>query len=104
MILDPRYKAMENPTILLMHAIGWQGGTVHQVAEYTGLSVPDILSLQKHEPYSGLNSPDGAGWSCIRTCSLEWNRERIFPKYHGNIDFWAGVLQAQFSIEVMGLA
>jgi len=104
MVLDPRYKAMENPTILLMHAIGWQGGTVHQVAEHTGLPVPDILSLHKHEPYSGLNSSACSGWTSVRTCSLEWNQERIFPKYHGNIDFWSGVLQAQFSIEVMGLS
>ena len=104
MILDPRYKAMENPTILLMHAIGWQGGTVHQVAEYTGLSVPDILSLQKHEPYPGLTSPACKGWCAVRTCSLAWNKEKIFPAHHYDIDFWSGVLQAQFSIEVMGLA
>lgn len=32
-------------TELLMRALGWQGGTVHQVAHSTGLSVQQVLDL-----------------------------------------------------------
>ena len=32
-------------TELLMKALGWQGGTVHQVASETGLTVSEILDL-----------------------------------------------------------
>lgn len=43
-------------TLHLMHVLGWQGGTVHQVARETGLTVGEILDLdtitaQHADPY-----------------------------------------------------
>lgn len=44
---------MRTNTELLMNALGWQGGTVHQVARETGLSVLEILDLDKYLPADG---------------------------------------------------
>lgn len=46
---------MKTNTELLMNALGWQGGTVHQVARETGLSVLEILDLDKYYPADGDN-------------------------------------------------
>ena len=44
-----------NPTLELMLALGWQGGTVHQVCEKLNCTVEDILYKDK-EVYSALLS------------------------------------------------
>lgn len=44
---------MKTNTEFLMNALGWQGGTVHQVAQETGLSVMEILELHKYAPGDG---------------------------------------------------
>lgn len=44
---------MKTNTELLMNALGWQGGTVHQVAQETRLSVLEILDLDKYLPADG---------------------------------------------------
>jgi hypothetical protein len=32
-----------NPTLRLMHALGWQGGTIHQVCTVLNCEIEDIL-------------------------------------------------------------
>jgi hypothetical protein len=79
-------------TELLCLALGWQGGTVHQVAEETGLSVSEIIESNRHD-----HSQEGHshGWFALRTCDLAFNRERNFPVRKGQIGFWMGVAKAQ---------
>ena len=80
-------------TQLLCYALGWQGGTIHQVAEATGLSTDDILTLDKYQPTDSWEY--GGGGTAIRTCSLPYLRQNIYPKEMGNINFWKGVLEGQ---------
>lgn len=83
---------MKTNTELLMNALGWQGGTVHQVAAVTGLKVATILDLDKEtagdvyqlEMYNG-----GYRWA------IEGGKENNVPKdRRGYPLFWAGVLDA----------
>lgn len=69
----------------LYHYFGWQGGTVHQLAEATGLSSGDIL-YRPHgcEP----SDPKNSGFSGIRTCDRDWRRDRLAPKHQGDWQYW----------------
>lgn len=85
-----------NPTLTLMHALGWQGGTIHQVSEVTGLEVEQILSLPDYKPEStSILSDDSSGWFAVRTCDLSHNLRVNFPAHRGNIAFWYGVMRGQ---------
>lgn len=70
-------------------ALGWHGGTIHQVAEQTKCS-PDKL-LEGLPTATNLSSDYTKGWFAARTCSVEHNRLINFPKYIGNVDFWLGI-------------
>lgn len=83
-------------TELLMKALGWQGGTVHQVASDTGLTVSEVLNLHT-APISNriaydhglkavkLDVVDICGYQAYRICAYRPDR----------ISFWRGVLDAQ---------
>jgi hypothetical protein len=73
----------------LCKALGWQGGTIHQVAAATGCKVKDLLTSTPSS--TALASDHSHGWSASRTCDLEWNRRVNFPRRMGNLDFWLGV-------------
>lgn len=75
-----------NRTLNLCKVLGWQGGTIHQVAEATGLSVSTILDGKSREGSADFHG----GWFAARTCSLEWNRAKNFPANQGNEQFWLG--------------
>lgn len=77
-----------NRTMNLLNAFGFQGGTVHQVAEITGCSANDLL-YSDIEQYSGNHS---AGWFAYRSCSIAHN-QRYFVNEKGNVQFWLGVAQ-----------
>ena len=82
-------------TEALCKAFGWQGGTIHQLSEETGC---DVAALLYGEPsYRGLASDYTGGWFAGRTCSLQHNLERNFPRYKGNLDFWIGVAEGIIS-------
>lgn len=78
-------------TQALMLVLGWQGGTVHQVAEETGLTETDIVHCETHTMSTmGMGSDYNKGWFAARNNSLEFNRSVVFPKYKGNLAFWMG--------------
>ncbi len=76
-------------TEALCFALGWQGGTLAQVAEATGCTGADLLSPRPAQ--IGLTSEQSMGFSAGRTCSIDFNRRVNFPGYAGNVDFWQGV-------------
>jgi hypothetical protein len=87
-------------TELLCLALGWQGGTVHQVAEETGLDVSEIINGNRH---SEAQEAFANGWFALRTCTLAFNRERNFPARRGQLGFWMGVAKAQ-ELRLQGMA
>lgn len=79
-------------TEYLMKALGWQGGTVHQVASATGLSVMQILDLHTVD-YCAHNTPRRRGaWESSqgRLSGKPEDLEGIML-----ISYWFGVLQYQ---------
>jgi hypothetical protein len=73
-------------TEALMLAFGWQGGTVHQVAEKTGCDAHDIIYSK-----AASHSTDYAeGWFAYASCSFEHNQQFCAGK-RGNLQFWLGV-------------
>ena len=78
-------------TEALCKALGWQGGTIHQIVKETGCEVDKLLY---GEPTCNhLSSDHSYGWAAGRTCSVEFNLKTNFPKRRGNIDFWLGVAE-----------
>lgn len=75
----------------LCKALGWQGGTIHQVATETGCTVQDLIHSRPSTTHLG--SDHCSGWFAARTCSLEHNRRVNFPAAKGNLDFWLGVAE-----------
>lgn len=80
-------------TLHLMHALRWQGGTVHQVASATGLKVDTILNL-KDTKITDLYELE------MYNNGVEWMQggggESNIPKVEkGNVFFWLGVLAWQ---------
>lgn len=79
-------------TEYLMKALGWQGGTVHQVATATGLNVQTILALDETkitdlyqlEMYNG-----GYTWA------MNGGKENNIPQdKRGYPLFWLGAMDA----------
>lgn len=85
----------EEATLLLLQVLGYQGGTIHQVSQETGLSVNEILDLATTEHQIGLDSDQSKGFSSILTNSLEFNRLNLFHKVRGNIHYWFGACRAR---------
>lgn len=84
---------MKTNTELLMNALGWQGGTVHQVARETGLSVLEILELDKH----GFDNviAYAAGQRSVRLNVLDICAPAYRSPAHlrpEKLSFWQGVL------------
>lgn len=81
----------DNRTLNLCKALGWQGGTIHQVAKATGV---DTGTLLYGKPSSESTASDySLGWFAARTCSFEYNRDHNFRAFHGVADFWLGVAE-----------
>lgn len=81
----------EQRSLALMHAFGWQGGTIHQLAKETGCSAPDLLHGVETDHKSA-----GQGFSAVRTCDLAFNQRVNFPKHRGDLSFWLGVAYGQW--------
>jgi len=75
----------KNRTQALCKAFGWQGGTIHQIAEKTGCSVDELL--YGNPTTEKLGSSYYKGWFAGLTCPLNFRQEK------GNLDFWLGVAQ-----------
>ncbi|MCR4319790.1 MAG: hypothetical protein NUV74_05565 [Candidatus Brocadiaceae bacterium] len=75
-----------------LRAVGWQGGTIHQVASELGC---DSTALLYGKPNAGpLTSDASSGWFTGRTCGIESIRGAVKTR-HGNIDFWLGYARGQ---------
>ena len=82
-----------NRSLTLCNALGWQGGTIHQVAKETGV---DVSTLLYGTPVSETLGTDYShGWFAARTCTLAHNKTVVFPKYFGNVEFWLGVAESR---------
>lgn len=77
-------------TEALCFALGWQGGTITQVAEATGCDAYQLVNSEPEQTV-GLNCDHSLGWSAARTCSIDFNLRVNFPPMAGNLDFWLGV-------------
>lgn len=76
-----------NPSILLMHSLGFAGGTIHQVAKETGLHPVEILNLRDLdvETPEGMESyNNGTKWAM--------NGKPIPKEAKGDKHFWAAVM------------
>ncbi|QYC52631.1 hypothetical protein [Salmonella phage SSBI34] len=85
---------MKTNTELLMAALGWQGGTVHQVARETGLTVSEILDLHKIQDVT-YNAPRRQGRidadeKCVKVVYLA--RKEQFKLKPLLISYWFGVV------------
>lgn len=88
---------MKTNTELLINALGWQGGTVHQVAQETGLSVLEILDLDKYYPADG--DSRAAAYMFVGTHRTAVGIRPSFPVAEETtgydlIMYWRGVLAA----------
>lgn len=86
---------MKTNTELLMMALGWQGGTVHQVAHETGLTVSEILDLDTFWQVV-YNTPRRIGRIDASGDNVKYvylNRCKEFITKAALISYWYGVLQ-----------
>lgn len=76
----------ENRVRALLYYFGWQGGTIHQIADATGCSVNQLLY--------GLHGDErlGGGFSAVRTCDTEWRRDTLAPRYRADWAYWRDVI------------
>ena len=79
----------------LYDVCGWQGGTIHQIAEELQISVDDILS-DKPPADTSTYSDYMKGQYAYSTCSLDFVQRKLKPMYTGNPDYWKGYIRAAF--------
>lgn len=77
-------------TEAFMIAFGWNGGTIHQIAEVTGCDVWELI----YNPAKEYTLDHKLGWFAYCTNTLEYNQLNITNKMQGNIQFWIGVSSA----------
>ena len=87
-------------TEALCKVLGWQGGTIHQIAQETGCDVQELLYSEPKETH--LTSSNSFGWSAARTNDVAFNRKKIFPQYRGNVDFWLGAARGM-QLKIRGI-
>ncbi len=82
-------KAASN-VLKIMHSLGWQGGTVHQLEGVTGLSIIQIHTLHDHKALDNWSFNQGKlfgslGYSCadLRGIELDFKYDKCF---------WSGVI------------
>ena len=59
---------MTTTALHIMHALGWQGGTIHQVASATGLKVETVLNLSDYkveDSYQLQSYTGGFSWALV---------------------------------------
>ena len=88
-----------NRTLNLLNAFGYQGGTIHQVAELTGCNAFDLL-YEKAMPW---DTDRMCGWFAYRTNKRDFNRSNITPAKKGNVQYWIGVAEGVETTRKQGL-
>ncbi len=81
--------SLENRMKAYCQAFGWQGGTIHQIAEETGVDTHTLLYGVPEN--TNLTTSYTGGWFAGRTCSIKFNKEVNFPANRGNKEFWLGL-------------
>lgn len=77
-----------NRTEALCKALGWQGGTVHQVAEALGTDTNSILYAEPSSTHTGSLYNTGLYWN---TNSAQHQQNDLIPNHRGEVDYWLGV-------------
>jgi hypothetical protein len=80
----------EERTRALCYFFGWQGGTIQQLADATGVSAENLL-YRKHGYEPSL--PAANGFSAIRTCGASFRRDRLAPQNKGDWAFWRDAIR-----------
>lgn len=80
--------AVPNRTQCLLRAFGCQGGTIHQLADWTGCSVQQLLYETE---VTGTQKSYQNGWLALKNYTFPFLLLQIFPKYKGNLMFWLGI-------------
>ena len=76
----------------LCQALGWQGGTIHQVAAETGVDGHELIYGEAST--TAIGSDYCFGWCAARTNEPAFGRASVYAQFHGNRDFWLGVGEA----------
>jgi hypothetical protein len=85
-----------NITENLILALGWQGGTVYQVAGEIGLDVSTILEIGEYNSaLSDFNSAclSQKGFDSVLVQYRKHAITNIYPQYTGCPHFWRGVVR-----------
>lgn len=77
---------------MLCYALGWQGGTIHQVSEETGLRTSEILGMNDAIPDTSKGADFWEGW--LRVQAYRDCRGLDLTQYKGNLQFWLGAADA----------
>lgn len=88
-----------NRTLMLCHALGWQGGTIHQVAEETGCEVNEVLYTElPHEEAEYEYTDDDLDYEYgqyVIAHKDDSGKKEAFEDFKGNVYFWLGVAEGQ---------
>ena len=74
----------EQRTRALLYYFGWQGGTIHQLAEATGVNTQTLLY--------GDDGLATEGFSAIRTCDVDWRVSKLAPQHQNDWPYWQSVI------------
>lgn len=95
--------ATKTRTLALMHFLGWQGGTIHQVIQATGLTWDEILysergtdRLEKEQARQAAGHPSDylRGFDAAHATRDRRREMASSPPCFGNLAFWQGVMHA----------
>lgn len=78
--------SVEEKLRALRYYFGVADADIHTLARSTGLSQSDIAEREHG------SEPLNDGFSAVRTCSLEWRRDTLAPRYQGNWPYWRDVI------------
>ena len=88
-----------NRTTNLLNAFGYQGGTIHQVAELTGCDAFGLLYAEA----IAYDEDKAQGWFAYRTNGRDFNRSNTAPARQGDVQFWIGVAEGVETTRKQGL-
>ena len=84
----------EKRTDLVMQALGWKGGTVHDLCKEIGCDSTEFL----YSDLESINKSFEGGWFAIRTSPNSF--KELAKKNAGNLQFFFGVAAGQNLINI----
>lgn len=77
----------------LLKILGYTGGTIHDLSKEIGLSVNQILDIEKipyeYGVFEGKSKSVGL---IVNTCSSKWIKANLLPTYYGSFNFWKAAI------------